>query len=63
MQTLMIDMFRFMAMRDKLHTLGLITSVQLITYSVVGSSIESADDLKKKLKEHVDILLQDVGQR
>ncbi|BFZ25037.1 hypothetical protein BsWGS_28076 [Bradybaena similaris] len=62
-ETLMIDMFRFMAMRDKLHTLGLITSVQLITYSVVGSSIESVDDLKKKLKEHVDILLQDVGQR
>ncbi|CAG5117422.1 unnamed protein product [Candidula unifasciata] len=62
-ETLMIDMFRFMAMRDKLHTLGLITSVQLITYSVVGPSIEGVDDLKKQLKEHVEILLQDVGQK
>lgn len=59
----MMDQFRFMAMRDKLHTLGLITSVQLITYSVAGPSVEGVEDLKKQLKEHVDILLKDVGQK
>lgn len=59
----MMDHFRFMGMRDKLYTLGLITSVQLITYSVVGSCIEGMEDLKKTLKEHVGILLQDVGQK
>uniref|UniRef100_A0A0B7AL99 T-complex protein 11-like protein 1 n=1 Tax=Arion vulgaris TaxID=1028688 RepID=A0A0B7AL99_9EUPU len=62
-ETLMLDQFRFMAMRDKLHTLGLITSVQLITFSVVGPSVEGMKDLKTQLKEHVDILLQDVGQK
>jgi hypothetical protein len=62
-ETLMMDQFRFMAMRDKLHTLGLITSVQLITYSVVGPSVEGMENLKSQLKEHVDILLQDVSQK
>uniref|UniRef100_A0A0B7ASM7 T-complex protein 11-like protein 1 n=2 Tax=Arion vulgaris TaxID=1028688 RepID=A0A0B7ASM7_9EUPU len=62
-ETLMMDMFRFMAMRDKLHTLGLITSIQLLTFSIVGPSIECADGLKKQLKEHVEILLQDVGTK
>ncbi|CAL1547673.1 unnamed protein product [Lymnaea stagnalis] len=62
-ETLMLDQFRFMAMRDKLQTLGLITSVQLITYSVVGPAVEGVEDLKKQLKEHVDLLLQDVGKK
>ncbi|KAK6985510.1 T-complex protein 11-like protein 1 [Biomphalaria glabrata] len=62
-ETLMLDQLRFMALRDKLHTLGLITSVQLITYSVVGSPVEGVEDLKQKLRDHVDLLLQDVAQK
>ncbi|KAH9519420.1 hypothetical protein Btru_075491 [Bulinus truncatus] len=62
-ETLMLDHLRFMGMRDKLHTLGLITTVQLITYSVVGSAVEGVEDLKQQLKDHVDLLLQDVAQK
>ncbi|XP_059143162.1 T-complex protein 11-like protein 1 [Physella acuta] len=62
-ETLMMDQLRFMALRDKLHTLALITSVQLLTYSVVGPSIEGVEDLKRQMKEHVELLLQDVGQK
>ncbi|XP_005104684.1 T-complex protein 11-like protein 1 [Aplysia californica] len=62
-ETLMMDQFRFMGMRDKLQMLGLISSVQLITYSVVGPSVEGVEQLKKQLKEHVEILLTDRGEK
>jgi len=62
-ETLQIDQHRLMGIRDKLHMLGLITSVQLITYSVVGPSVEGVGALKQQLKEHVEIFLKDVGQR
>ena len=52
-----------MGIRDKLQMLGLITSVQLITYSVVGPSVEGVGALKQQLKEHVEIFLKDVAQR
>ncbi|GFR76357.1 T-complex protein 11-like protein 1 [Elysia marginata] len=62
-ETLMMDQFRFMSMRDKLHSLALITSVQLLTYSVVGPAVDGVEDLKVKLKNHVEVLLQDVAEK
>ena len=59
----MMDQFRFMSMRDKLHTLALITAVQLLTYSVVGPAVDGVEDLKVKLKNHVEVLLQDVAEK
>ncbi|KAK3798020.1 hypothetical protein RRG08_034581 [Elysia crispata] len=62
-ETLMMDQFRFMSMRDRLHTLALITAVQLLTYSVVGPAVDGVEDLKMKLKNHVEVLLQDVAEK
>jgi len=62
-ETLQMDQKRLMALRDKLHMLGLITSVQLITYSVGGAPVEGVEALKLQLKEHCDVLLRDVATR
>ena len=54
----MMDKSRFLEMENKCRVLMTIASVQLVTYSTVGSPIAGISSLKTTLKSHVQTLLE-----
>lgn len=61
-ETLQLDQARFLALRDKLKVMILVASVLLLTYSVVGPSIQGIADFKHTLKCHLQVLMEDAPQ-
>lgn len=53
---------RFMGLRDTLHSLALMTAVQLVTFTLVGSSIEGVEAIKTQIKKHTEIFLAEVAE-
>ncbi|XP_048765926.2 T-complex protein 11-like protein 1 isoform X2 [Ostrea edulis] len=60
-ETLVMDHARVTEQREKAHRLALISSVLMITYSTVGSSISGVQVLKDKLKSEICTLLEGVS--
>lgn len=58
-ETLVMDQNRFLAFRDKVSIFTLIGSIILITFSTVGSSIQSLNEFKQTLKQHLVLILGD----
>jgi len=60
-ETLTMDAKRILALRDQVERTAVSTSVILLSFSLVNSYIVPQDNmkLKQKIKDHVDVLLQD----
>jgi len=60
-ETLVMDQTRICTLRDKVERVSVSTAVILVTFSNINSYIVPMDSqsVKEKLKQHVDILLQD----
>ncbi|XP_060072843.1 T-complex protein 11-like protein 1 [Ylistrum balloti] len=60
-ETLVMDQSRFMDLQDKTGRLTLVASILLVTYSTVGAAISGVQDLKKKLKSEICVILEGVA--
>ena len=61
-QTLLVDQQRFMALRDEVRWLTLVTSVLIVTYNSVGASIAGLTDLKSTLTTQISVLTKNVSR-
>ncbi|XP_014662644.1 PREDICTED: T-complex protein 11-like protein 1 isoform X2 [Priapulus caudatus] len=62
-ETLLMDQSRFLELRDKTERIKLVASILLVTYNTVGGAISGITGFKEKLKDQINILLQDVNDR
>lgn len=62
-ETLVMDQGRFTDCGDKLHSLTLLASVLLVTYSTVGAPIAGLPKLKEKLKSEIMTILDGTEQK
>ena len=56
----MLDQGRLLELRDKTNRMTIISSVLLIVNNTVGIAIQGIASFKKKIKEHLIVLLESV---
>lgn len=62
-ETLVMDQGRFTDVGDKIHSLTLLASILLVTYSTVGAPIAGLQKLKEKLKSEIMVILDGTEQK
>ena len=62
-KTLVMDQGRFTDVGDRIHSLTLLASILLVTYSDVGAPIAGVQKLKEKLKSEIMTILEGTEQK
>lgn len=62
-ETLVMDQGRFTDVGDRIHSLTLLASILLVTYSDVGAPIAGVQKLKEKLKSEIMTILEGTEQK
>lgn len=58
-----MDQGRYTDVGDKVHSLTLLSSILLVTYSTVGAPIAGVQQLKEKLKSEIMVILDGTEQK
>lgn len=56
----MLDQGRLLELRDKINRLTILGSILLLCSNTVGAPLQGVLKFKQKIKEHLDILLENV---